>query len=680
MKFVYPEFLWALLAVAIPIAIHLFNFRRTKRVYFSNVSLLKEVKTETNYFRRLKHLLILFCRIGAVAFLVLAFAQPFFPSANQRNVQNPSNLVSIYLDNSFSMQSELGNEKYLNWATRYIGDLSKVFPKSANFQLLTNNFANTEQYPVPASKIQDRLTETKESKYFRDLATVYKRQFNLLERYAPNRKNQVFWFSDFQKSTLGDLNKIKLDTLNQYYLVPIKAEKTPNLMIDSVWLENPFIKALETNQINVRLKSFSEETYNNLTLKLFLDEKQVSTANVNLAPNGQANANFNFTVSGEGLKAGKITFEDFPVIFDNEYYFTLNASPKVQILHLFDQAKNQFIQNVFENEAVFKLENLNINNLDYNRIQSAELIILNEIESVEGELANKLNDFVKRGGSLVVIPAVGAGDRIGGFLASLQVSGVKTNKPDSLGTGKANELALLDSQNPFYRGVFEKVPNNMNMPYGNAVVKWNNVGENLLSFKNRQPFLSRFQSGRGKVYLLASPLGVSYTSFAKHGIFVPIMYKIASLSKSNGERLAYSFQEKTIRLRVNQVAKNQVYKLVKDKLSLVPAQRLVEDELILELPEQADEAGYYKLMLDNQVVAMLAFNYDKAESEMNFYTAKDLQSAFSGKKNVQIYDFAKNQNFVQEFKERNIQINLWKYMLIVVLVFLLAEIAIVRLM
>ena len=45
-SFLYPSFLWALLFVAAPIILHLFNFRKFKKVYFSNVSLLKEIKEE----------------------------------------------------------------------------------------------------------------------------------------------------------------------------------------------------------------------------------------------------------------------------------------------------------------------------------------------------------------------------------------------------------------------------------------------------------------------------------------------------------------------------------------------------------------------------------------------------------------------------------------------------------
>ena len=129
----------------------------------------------------------------------------------------------------------------------------------------------------------------------------------------------MFWFSDFQKSTAGDLNKVKLDTNNQYYLVPIKSEKTSNIMIDSVWLENPFIKESESNKVNVRLKSFSSDNYPDLVLKLFLDGKQVSTTSAKLAAKATSTTSFNFTVNGKGWKAGKITFEDFPVTFDNDF-------------------------------------------------------------------------------------------------------------------------------------------------------------------------------------------------------------------------------------------------------------------------------------------------------------------------------------------------------------------------
>src|SRR3954470_10541393 len=100
MSFLYPSFLWALAALAIPIVIHLFNFRRTTRIYFSNTRFLKLVKEVTTAKRRLKHYLILASRLFFLLFLILAFAQPIIPAREQ--LGNGKSIV-LYIDNSQSM-------------------------------------------------------------------------------------------------------------------------------------------------------------------------------------------------------------------------------------------------------------------------------------------------------------------------------------------------------------------------------------------------------------------------------------------------------------------------------------------------------------------------------------------------------------------------------------------------
>ncbi len=108
MSFVYPQFLWGLLALSIPIIIHLFNFRRTRRVYFSNTAFLKNVKEATTSKLKVKHLLILLARLAFITFLVLTFAQPFIPGNAGSDVAT-NKLVYLYLDNSLSMASELAS-------------------------------------------------------------------------------------------------------------------------------------------------------------------------------------------------------------------------------------------------------------------------------------------------------------------------------------------------------------------------------------------------------------------------------------------------------------------------------------------------------------------------------------------------------------------------------------------
>ena len=104
MSFAYPEFLFALAAISVPIIIHLFNFRRFKKVYFSDIRFLKDVEIETKSRNKLKNLLILLSRILTIAFLVLAFARPVIPTG--KNPDLNSNSIVVYIDNSFSMGSE----------------------------------------------------------------------------------------------------------------------------------------------------------------------------------------------------------------------------------------------------------------------------------------------------------------------------------------------------------------------------------------------------------------------------------------------------------------------------------------------------------------------------------------------------------------------------------------------
>src|SRR5271165_4466735 len=102
MRFLYPAFLFALISLTIPVLIHLFNFRRYQKVYFSNVQFLKEIQEQQSHRRNLKERLILATRLLALTFLVLAFAKPYLAGENNANA-GKQQAVSIFVDNSYSM-------------------------------------------------------------------------------------------------------------------------------------------------------------------------------------------------------------------------------------------------------------------------------------------------------------------------------------------------------------------------------------------------------------------------------------------------------------------------------------------------------------------------------------------------------------------------------------------------
>ena len=101
MTFERPEILFFLLLLIIPILIHLFNLNKYKKVYFSNVQLLRKIKTEKKHISNLKKLILLLSRLILLSALILAFAKPFMN--NKNHSENTYKKISIYIDNSLSM-------------------------------------------------------------------------------------------------------------------------------------------------------------------------------------------------------------------------------------------------------------------------------------------------------------------------------------------------------------------------------------------------------------------------------------------------------------------------------------------------------------------------------------------------------------------------------------------------
>ena len=695
MNFLYPSFLFGLMAVSVPIAIHLFNFRRTRRVFFSNVALLRTVQTETKSFRRLKHWLILACRCLFLACLVLAFAQPFIPSKNKLGLSRQG-VTSLYVDNSFSMQNERNTKRYLDIAISRLDELLTLFRNATSLQLLTNDFSAAEQQAGTTEAVRDRVASIRFAHTPRTLETVYRRQRNLLSSLNPGGRNQLFWFSDFQKSTAGDLSRLALDTTDRLFIVPLDAQSTKNVYVDSVWLSTPFIRELQNNSINVKLNNAGRENVKNLAVRLYLDDTQTSTASAVLAPGGSATISLNFNVTSKGYHRGRIVFEDFPITFDNQYFFVIEASPAVRVLHLYEQKATSpnrsvdYVDAVYSNDSLFVRRSFNSQNFDVGQLKETDLVVLEGVSDISGTLRSELERFVRQGGSLTIIPPTNPNAAsYGPFLQTLGIGGVQMLASPGT-TPSPLPVADPDRRNPFFRDVFQQSYQSepLNLPSAAPVWRWR-AGERLLSLRDGNPLLTQSRVGSGAtagaVYLLASPLSSAYGNLAEHALFVPVMYKMAALSV-RPQRTAYSFDDNLLTIPVSNPSERAVYKLKHDKLEIIPVQRVVGNQLLLEMPKsnelatgQEVEAGYYELQNgQGKTERLLAFNHGNQESAMDFYSADELRRIFANQPNVEVFDSIQDGDFVQVLEQENLGKSLWKYFLLAALAFLLIEVGLVR--
>ena len=103
MTFLNPLILTGLLAISIPIIIHLLNLSKVRKVEFSTLRFLKELQKSKMKRIKLRQLLLLALRIMTIIFLVLAFADPVLKSSSG-NYAGKSSAVVIF-DNSLCMSS-----------------------------------------------------------------------------------------------------------------------------------------------------------------------------------------------------------------------------------------------------------------------------------------------------------------------------------------------------------------------------------------------------------------------------------------------------------------------------------------------------------------------------------------------------------------------------------------------
>ena len=327
MNFLYPQLLFGLFALAIPIIIHLFNFRRTKKVYFSNTKFLRKVKEASSSKRKLKHYLILLSRLLAIFFLVVAFAQPYLTSESNRSI---SDKVIIYLDNSASMSNALPNGlSAFDEAVGYVNKLLEVYPKGTSFKLITNEFDAFSTTYKSASEIEEHLTTLKLTGQSRQLSEVSPRVI----AQNPADSVDVYWISDFQKSTAGS-SENSLDSLLSTNIAPLLFQSENNIYIDSVFLDNPFMLGNEQVGLNIRVNNKGSEEVNQMGVKIYLDELQVATAIMDLPAQGSETISFNVSFDLKNKNKGKVVIEEYPVTFDNELFFVINKTQKIDILEI----------------------------------------------------------------------------------------------------------------------------------------------------------------------------------------------------------------------------------------------------------------------------------------------------------------------------------------------------------
>lgn len=678
MSFTHPEFLFALFALLIPIIIHLFNFRRYKKVLFSNIEFLKNIKSETKKQNELKHLLVLLFRMLAITFLVFVFAGPVLNSEKKNMDNSGPGAKVIYLDNSFSMSAQNDNARLFDMAVESARNLTENSASDTRFVLVTND-ANSGKRLLTRETALTEIEELKLTPDSRNLSNLLRaEQKNSRDNKLANR--EIFLLSDFQKSSF-DFPEAEFDTAAFYFLLPFEQSQKKNIYIDSCFISSPVLIPGKRVELAVSIKNSSGSGYEKVPLKLMVDGKQKGIAAIDLKAGEQEVANISFLAGAKGWHEGLVTIDDSPVSFDNQLYFTFNVKDKIRVLELNNGQPAIALKTFYESDSVFSFSEMNFKMVGLNSIQEADLVILNGLPEFSNGLINQLTEFVENGGNLLFFP---------------DESMASVGNNNFLNNFRAGEFALLNQEkvkvsrinqeDALFKDAIEKIPENADFPVVNQhfqlVSPVNSGITPLVVLLNGDAFLVKKNVGNGQLYVFTAPFGKKYSNLSSHPLFVPIMFG-ATFSNKSASRFFYTIETdnnlNTFITSANSVETPFYVKKTTSDFSFIPEQQFISGYLNIDVYNNITEDGIYSLSLNDSVYAMYGFNYNRQESKMDFYTESEIESEMAalGVENYKIVNTGSNNElgFTGLLQKES---DLWKLFIILALLMLLAEVIVLR--
>ncbi|GAB4295312.1 MAG: BatA and WFA domain-containing protein [Marinilabiliales bacterium] len=675
MSFLYPGFLWALFALSIPVIIHLFNFRKYKTVYFSNIKLLKSVEQETRSRSRLKQLLILLARLLLITSLVFAFAQPVI--VNNKKVIKKDKAVSIYIDNSFSMDAEGQNGKLIEFAKSKIPDIINAYEPDKKFILITNDNEIKHQFVISREQLLDYVAQVSASPQIVKLSDIF-----LREKEIKNNENitysDFFIFTDFQKY-FSDFDNIKIDTNTNYNLIPLYPQTNKNLYIDSIWFERPIHSLGQMEKVYMLIKNSSDEDYNDIPVKLYINDSLKSMGNFSIKENSEITISLSYKNSFTGISNGRIEIIDYPIVYDNDFYYSYYINDKLNVLIINpDNQENKYLNALLKNDSIINFSNVSKDRINISETHLYQTIILSEIDSLSSGIIDAIKKYVQEGGSVVYIPSskfnVNSFNNIVGNIAN-----VRCNKTD---TAK-KIMSFYNNEHYIYKNVFIKLDENAEYPYINksfiltGYMPVNTVS--LLKDRKGNSFFYHNVIGRGNLYYFTFPFDEKFTDFMGHPLFVPSLINIVINSGTPGKEYYFLSQQQNISIDAKLSKECNLTISNRDSFIIYPDYRFDGNKLNINIRDLIKYAGNYTIKCKNNIIGTASFNYARKESNMDYYSAEEIKSLFTNNYNNITILNAEDKYFTKIITKSNEGIPLWKYFLIAALIFIIIEVLIIRL-
>lgn len=678
MQFLNPLFLYGLLALSIPILIHLFNFRRYKKVYFTNVSLLKVLQTETRKQSKLRSLVLLALRLLALSCIVLAFAQPIIPWNNTATAIHKENIHALYCDNSLSMEKLSGPTNIYTEARIIATDIIESQTSQSRFHISENSSTSSYRRLYNREDAKIILSAVETGPEVALISDIIERQVSALSEYSDAAKN-LYILSDFQKSTFSLPTK-GISQEVKVFLIPLVSPESGNIYIDSVWFINTVQLQNQMSHIGFRIQNKSKNPLSAYRIKLIRNGMQSGITTLNVAPENSSEGEMSIFNDKAGIMHYALEIEDKLSPYDNHFYFTTFVHDAIPVLHIGGKTTSPFLQKFYSAETVYSYQFKESGKLQYTEIPSTDFIILDGIESFPDGIITQLAAQLEQGGAIAIFPSKSADTesyqnllRQLGFHLQMQADTASTI------------ISVIQQNSPLYKDALMEIPENPLFPTSYFHFRYqfssNMQAISILKMANGDDFLLEFSKGKGKVYLFAGQLKDDVTDFQHNPLFIPCAYQMPLQTQNSLPPYQFIGKSENVALKFNgfHSTENLRLKNIVNNREFIPISSTKAGFLLLNPGPDIKQAGNYTIEAGNNPIASLAFNTDRRESDPSVYSIAELKNKIEEAElnNVFIIENGKNpvSTQIQDIQQGR---KLWKFFIVLALIFIMAELLLLR--
>lgn len=651
MIFKNPNILYTLILLSIPVIIHLIKWKKYKKKLFTNVAFLEDLEIKSRKSRKLKELLVLLTRILALAFLILAFAHPYFPSeAQKKQIQNIREI--IFLDNSLSLSANKGNQSIFQLNKT---QLINYLKDDQNYVFFSNDNYIPE---ISGYKLKKILQNLDYSPSISNQTKILKKiNLSLSSQSIDKYSNHVIYLSDLQNIYNQPFTQELFPNNNQYFLKIDKNSDIENASLDSL----KFIR--KTNdQLQYKVWISSTKIGKKIPIQVVENNLILWSGTADFKTSNQIEKNF--TIPAQDVLTAKISITDtrgFP--FDNQLYFTYKQPEKIKILFIGNTIP-EFLKKIYTPDE-FEMVKKNPQQVDYENIDTYQLVISyqNDLKNISWEALKK---YVEKYGNLAIIPNLNKFSSLEDFNYSLQKLSIPI-RAKKIDTQKVL-LNTINFTHPFFKGVFLKKVQNFAYPFVKKHLVISSGKKSLYQLNDHTSFVEEI-SQNGNIFIFNTDLDPEQTNFADAAyLVVPLFYQMAIQFQNHQQPYFTLAEENQWKIKAK-LKPEEILKLKIDNDIIIPYQVNQNGKILMQAGKNLKKAGIYQILYNNQPIDFVAFNYNRKENTPNFYEIPKFN-------NIQ-----KIKNIRQYFKRKDAltkEKDLWKYFVILSLLFLLIEFLIIK--